>query len=426
MRTIHDQAASPPDSNARVEHQRTRGVWRLCAGLLLAPLAIAGCSTRLFLTESGPSRGAIVRGASRIVYETTHGSRAQYQVVMVNNAVIREFDHRAVRRPRPPDDGKPAVYRGQIGVGDVIGVTIFEAGSGGLFLPRAGSARPGNYVVLPDQQVDADGDIMVPYAGQVKAVGLLPAELENKIESLLAGRALEPQVVVTIVKRLSDPVTVLGEVAKATSFSLSPAGISLLSAIAKAGGPKYPAYESVVTLQRDGHLWHIRMSDLESNPRLNLPLRPGDTLYVTRQQRYFVAMGAIGQSTSLGPVDRRLAFKSAHLSLMDALGRAGGLNDELANARAIFVYRMGQSAAAGNASRSNSSAAQPTVPTIYLVNLSAPMGFFYASRFPVRPEDVVYVANAPASDLQKFLTLMLGVSASAAYLREAVHPYAGP
>lgn len=393
---------------------------------MLAPLAIVGCSTRLFLTESGPTRSAIVRGASRVVYENGPDSRAQYQVVMVNNAVIAQFEHRAQPRFRPPENSGRAVYRGQIGVGDVIGVTIFEAGGGGLFLPREGSARPGNYVTLPDQQVDADGEITVPYAGQVKAVGLLPAELELKIQSLLSGRALEPQVIVTIVKRRADPVTVVGAVSKATSFSLAPGGLTLLGAIARAGGAKYPAYESMVTLQRDGRLWRVRLSDLQNNPRLNLSLRPGDTLYVSRQQRYFVAMGAIGQSTSLGPVDRRLAFRTAHLSLMDALGRAGGLNDDLANARAIFVYRLEPTATAGRAARNKAAAARPSVPTIYLVNLSDPGGFFYASRFPVKPEDVVYVANAPASDLQKFLTLMLGATASAAYLREAVHPYAGP
>jgi len=37
----------------------------------------------------------------------------------------------------------------------------------------------------------------------------------------------------------------------------------------------------------------------------------------------------------------------------------------------------------------------------------------------VHSEDVVYVANAPASDLQKFLTLMVGASGSSASIRDA-------
>jgi polysaccharide biosynthesis/export protein len=107
---------------------------------------------------------------------------------------------------------------------------------------------------------------------------------------------------------------------------------------------------------------------------------------------------------------------------MDALGRAGGLNDGLANSRAIFVYRLEprSSLSLPPAAGAGAKPEQPAVvPTIYLVNLNDPAGFFYASRFPVHGEDVVYVANAPASDLQKFLTLMVGASASAASVRAA-------
>jgi polysaccharide export outer membrane protein len=107
---------------------------------------------------------------------------------------------------------------------------------------------------------------------------------------------------------------------------------------------------------------------------------------------------------------------------MDALGRAGGLNDGLANPRAIFIYRLEPRAAlnVGPTGSAPSSELPAVVPTIYLVNLNDPAGFFYASRFPVHGEDVVYVANAPASDLQKFLTLMVGASASGASIRATI------
>jgi len=44
----------------------------------------------------------------------------------------------------------------------------------------------------------------------------------------------------------------------------------------------------------------------------------------------------------------------------------------------------------------------------------------------VHGEDVLYVANAPASDLQKFLTLMIGATASSAAVRETAQPYPTP
>lgn len=391
---------------------------RIHHGLLLAPLLLGACAPGAFLTESGPTRGSIVAGASQIVRETGPGARVKYAIVEVNDGVLNRMSR--IDAPAPANRGEHAVYRGEIGIGDIIGLTIFESDSGGLFLPREAGTRAGNYVALPNQQVDRNGNISVPYAGQVKAVGLLPAELGTKIQSLLAARALEPQVLVTIADRRADPVNVLGEVGKATSFTLDPAGDSLLGAIAKAEGPKYPTYESVVSLQHGGEVWRVRLSDIAGNPGLNRWLNPGDTVIVSHEQRYFVAMGAIGQSTSLGPIDRRLPFQDSELNLMDALGRAGGLNDALAYARAIFVYRLEpRSAIDRSASGSIAAAEAPSVvPTVYLVDLNDPAGFFYASRFTVHSEDVVYVANAPASDLQKFLTLMVGASGSGASIRD--------
>jgi hypothetical protein len=39
---------------------------------------------------------------------------------------------------------------------------IFEAEAGGLFVPSEAGARPGNFVTLPEQIVDSNGNITVP------------------------------------------------------------------------------------------------------------------------------------------------------------------------------------------------------------------------------------------------------------------------
>ena len=49
------------------------------------------------------------------------------------------------------------------GIGDVVSVTIFEAAAGGLFIPAEAGVRPGNFVNLPNQAVDNNGNISVPY-----------------------------------------------------------------------------------------------------------------------------------------------------------------------------------------------------------------------------------------------------------------------
>jgi polysaccharide export outer membrane protein len=68
-----------------------------------------------------------------------------------------------------------------LGIGDVVSVTIFEAEAGGLFVPSEAGARPGNFVTLPDQIVDSNGNITVPYAGTIRAAGRTPLEVQQAI-----------------------------------------------------------------------------------------------------------------------------------------------------------------------------------------------------------------------------------------------------
>ena len=47
------------------------------------------------------------------------------------------------------------------------------------------------------------------------------------------------------------------------------------------------------------------------------------------------------------------------------------------------------------------------VPVIYRVNLKDPRSFFVAQSFTIRNKDMLYIANAPAAELQKFLNLLV-------------------
>jgi polysaccharide export outer membrane protein len=74
-----------------------------------------------------------------------------------------------------------------LGIGDVVSVTIFEAEPGGLFVPSEPATRPGNFVTLPSQVVDTNGNITVPYAGTIRARGRTPAEVQEAINEALSG-----------------------------------------------------------------------------------------------------------------------------------------------------------------------------------------------------------------------------------------------
>ena len=74
----------------------------------------------------------------------------------------------------------------------------------------------------------------------------------------------------------------------------------MLGAIARAGGPKYPAYETYVTVQRGGRTDRALLSAIGDNPRQNIELQPGDAIYVSHEPRYFLTLGATGIAQSIG------------------------------------------------------------------------------------------------------------------------------
>ena len=384
-------------------------------GLPMMALALAGCSS--FLPESGPTRTVVVDGASIQVGNIGAQEKLAYALIRVSSDVLRKLI-----RTDEPDLFSSTLLTAtfnptMIEIGDLLVVTIFEAGAGGLFIPSEPGTRSGNYVALPPQQVDSDGNIGVPFAGTIRAAGLSAQALGRNIRGRLADRAIEPQVVVSITERRANGVAVTGDVNVSTHFVLDPGGERLMGAIARAGGPKYPPYESIVTVQRGGLTERARISEIMRDPRQNLSLQAGDTIFVSREQRYFLALGALGPGQYLGLVNRRLAFEDSHLSLADAIAKVGGLSDDRANARAVFIYRFEPRDTVVNIGVAAGPELPDTIPTIYYLDLAEAAGYFFASQFVVRNEDLIYVSNAPSTDLAKFLALILPAAYTAANFR---------
>jgi polysaccharide export outer membrane protein len=60
------------------------------------------------------------------------------------------------------------------------------------------------------------------------------------------------------------------------------------------------------------------------------------------------------------------------------------------------------------------------IPVIYRVNLADPASFFVAQGFPIRNADVLYVSNAPLTDIQKFVSLITSTTFSLINIGNAV------
>lgn len=375
------------------------------AAVALLTVTLGSCST---LPRSGPSHESILSQASVKSATPTKRQGEDYALVSLTKDVVPLFDE-VVLTSFAKGFGTRKSYAPDLvlGVGDTIQVSIFEAQSGGLFIPDDAGSRPGNYVNLPNQTVDARGTIRIPYAGAIKVAGRRAAAVEEDIEKKLANRAIEPQVVVTTVTSRSNMVSILGDVNEPAQLELNPSGERVLDIVARAGGINAPGYETYVSIERGNKKATVLFQSLVDDPRENIHVRPGDTIYVNRERRTYLAFGASG-------LNGRIDFEDSNLTLGEALGKAGGLLDNRADPAQVFLYREVDRDVLARAGVNVSKFAGERVPTVFHANMRDPTIFFAAQKFRMQDKDVIYVSNAGATELAKFLSLINGVSETTA------------
>jgi polysaccharide biosynthesis/export protein len=288
----------------------------------------------------------------------------------------------------------------KIGVGDIVGVSIFEASSGGLFIPAEAASRAGNFVDIPTQTVDVNGNISVPYAGQVKAAGLQPAQVEKEIVDRLRNRAIEPQAVVSVKSQRSNSVTVIGEVSAPVRFPLTPTGERVLDAVSRGGATSSKGYDLFVTLQRGGREATISFNRLVREPANNVYLQPEDTIYIFSRPRTFLAFGATGKQGQFN-------FDNDAISLSEAVAKASGLVDAQADPQSAFLFRIENRTTLERMGVDVSNLPEKRIATIYQVNSREPTGYLLSTKVPMRDKDVLYIGNAGSVELTKLLNLVL-------------------
>ena len=301
-----------------------------------------------------------------------------------------------------------------IGVGDIVTVTVYEAQAGGLFIPREAGVRPGNFVDIPRQQVDQSGNINIPYAGSIKVSGLTPRAVSNIIRERLKDRAIDPQAVVAVAEQRGNQISVLGEVNSPQRFPVDPGGIRLMGAIARAGGPKYPSYESTITIKREGRTYNESMSSVVHNPNEDVLLAPGDVVFLTRIPRVYMAFGSTPSPGSIGGTNnRRFTFENDNMSLAEALAKAGGLDSSRADSKSIYVYRFEPKPLLERIGVNVSQFPTKTIPAVYKFDMSKPDGWFQADSFRMRDHDVISVAESPSTEFIKLMTTLNSATTNA-------------
>ncbi|WP_237713886.1 polysaccharide biosynthesis/export family protein [Novosphingobium sp. Rr 2-17] len=347
-------------------------------------------------------------------------------LVDLNDQVARQVFQNRRQHTFAQIFGNKAAGEQLVGAGDVIDVGIWEAPPAALFgissmdsrLTTTGTtSAPANArsASIPEQMVDSSGQIVVPFVGSVLAVGRTPRAIASEIASRLAGKAHDPQVIVRISTNQAANVTVVGEVSKSGLMPITTKGERLLDAIASAGGVKQQVNKVTIQVSRGGVVASQPLADVIGKPQENIVLQPNDVVTALYQAYSFQALGAFNTNAEVN-------FEATGLTLAQALGRIGGLQDNRANVKGVFIFRLEDPLSLGNLVTSTTRLTPDNkIPVIYRVDMSNPSAFFVAQGFHIQNGDILYVSNAPLIDIQKFVNVISSTAFSVVSIGNAAN-----
>ena len=212
-----------------------------------------------------------------------------------------------------PADLKPSRSPSRIGAGDTLEIEVLQH-------PETLS----QVLVMPD------GMIYYDLAEGVRAQGLLPAELEKKLESILQEFYTASVVTVSIRDHRSRSYTIYGAVANAGTYPLN-RPTTLVEALSDAGGTGSGDLDRSIVIRNEKVL-PINFRDLveRGDVSQNVYLVPGDLIFLPEPSESSVYV--------LGSVNRAAAIPwTRNLHILPAIASVGGLNSSAAPQKIALI-----------------------------------------------------------------------------------------
>ncbi|WP_331373230.1 polysaccharide biosynthesis/export family protein [Sinorhizobium chiapasense] len=364
---------------------------------LLLCTALAGCQA---VPGEGPLTTDIVADAGQSGAQIGRKNATVFDIVDVDGQsarLVSDYVSTTLSRRFGIGGGVGQVV---IGVGDQLKISIFEAGSDGLFSTTESKQTNIDLVVQPD------GKAAIPYVGPVRFAGLTLEQARQAILEALKQKAVEPDVIVTSTSTASRIVTVSGAVGRPSVVPLNLVSESINEVIAKAGGPSAQPYETYVTLVRGKKTGTVLLKSIIENPSENIHVKPGDQVFVTRDPRTFTILGQVR-------ANQRVEFGANDLNLLEAVALAGGGADRTVDAKGYFVFRyeepdivmslLGRERFNTMLSKGMKPDSVGRYPIVYRFNMTNPDSLIVGQTFPIKNRDVIYASRHPSVDIAKFL-----------------------
>jgi polysaccharide biosynthesis/export protein len=281
-----------------------------------------------------------------------------------------------------------------IGNGDLLSILVWDhpelniAASAAQALSTSGAQSPAAFVV--DQQ----GMIQFPYVGPIKLAGLTELQARNLLASKLVQSIKRPDITLRVLAFRSKKIYVDGEVKAPGNQAIDDVPMTLLEGVARAGGFLPTADQSQIVVSRGGVNYRVDLPNLVKDG-VNLSrimLAPDDVVRVPpRDENKVFVLGEVN-------VPKALTMNNGKLTLAEALGEAGGLNQLSASGRQVYVIR---------------NANQPS-PLVFNLDAASPVALALAEGFQLRSHDVVFVDASGLARYNRVISLILPSAATAA------------
>lgn len=359
--------------------------------LLNACVPTSGPSARVLLNMEKPQENNY----------STQNNQAKAEVIDVDDRIASILSTNTANENLSDLNGVQSADMDKVYEGDVLAVTLWEAPPAVLFGGAINSVGSGTaqMVKLPEQMISSKGTISIPFVGNIVVRGKTPAQIQNMIVSRLHRKANQPQALVNVTQKVSDSVTVI-RAGKSLRMPLTGHQERVLDAVAAIGGVERGVQDISVQITRGKQVKTIALERITADTNQNILLRSGDVISMMATPLTFTAMGAVG-------ANKRIEFAARGMTLSEAMGAMGGLQDRRANASGLFLLRYQPLKSLPKERQQTwlkqGVLPQSNIPVVYRVDLKKPQSLFWTQRIQMQDKDVVYVANAPVAEFQKFL-----------------------
>lgn len=298
-------------------------------------------------------------------------------------------------KPKHPAENDPGTYL--IGVGDTIKFTKI------LRIPSNGMIRRIERLLY----VKEEGLINFYEFGNIKAVGLSETQLEDLVYQKLSNVGETFDFELQVADSRKKITIIVDGIPNLISYRTVPMYLRETLALASAEGINLffannidTNVETKIQLLRDNEEYELSFKDVFSKKETEIRLFPEDKIILTRlnyRPENVLVIGETGAQTSI-PINSAL-----RPTLSDTIFGNDILNKFTSDFSQIYVLRKGIS-----------------VYDAYHLDITNPVRVSLASKFEMRPDDIVFVATQPLSLYSRTLSQLLGSVGLTREARDAV------